>query len=53
MLAAVIGQQLITPGEPGNLSDARRVVANMSGMKRCDPDQSTEQIEAFRRYKQL
>jgi len=54
--ATVIGNalmQLITLGEIGNLSEARRVVANMDGMKRCDPDQSTEWVEAFQRYKQL
>jgi len=51
--ATVIGNalmQLITLGELGNLSDARQVVANMIGLKRYEPNQTAEWVEAFHRY---
>jgi rhamnulokinase len=45
--------QLISLGELGGLAEARQVVANMAGMKRYEPKQSTEWKDAFERYRTL
>ncbi len=45
--------QLISLGELGGLAEARQVVANMAGMKRYEPAQSTEWELAFEQYKTL
>jgi rhamnulokinase len=45
--------QLIALGELGGLAEARQVAANMAGMKRYEPDQTTEWKDAFERYRTL
>jgi len=54
--ATVIGNalmQLIALGELSDLAEARQVVANMDGMKRYEPNQSSEWKQAFQRYRTL
>jgi rhamnulokinase len=54
--ATVIGNalvQLISLGEFGGLSEARRAAASMAGMKRYEPERPAEWERAFERYKEM